>query len=281
MIPVSLLTALAAIEGLSLRRHEPLARHNVFRAGGEAALWLVGDTEEALVAAAGACRAVGVKVRPVEGLDWLAHDGGVDGACLRPGRCGYGIERTESGLSVGAWHPAAAVARYAEREALAGLDALAGWPGTVGEALRAGRVQGRARVLKGVRIGEVDKLLDSHLLLRVELEAWPAVTAEVEAHGLQGIEARRGVGPGPARVFDDPGRGSAAELLADAGLCGVRLRSARLGIREPNCIPNLGDASAEDVLLLVKMAQDRVKAHSGIALTAVHRARGQRRRSHG
>jgi len=281
VIPVSLLTALAEITDLAASRHEPVGRHSVFRAGGEAALWLVGDTEAALVAAAKACRAVGVKVRPVDGLDWLVHDGGIEGACIRPGRCGYGIERTETGLRVGAWHPAAAVAHYAQRNALGGLDALAGWPGTVGEALRSGRISGRARVLKGVRLGEVDQLLDNHLILSVEVEAWPAVTAEIEAHGRRSVEERRGVGPGPARIFEDPGRASAAELLADAGLCGVRLRKARLGVREPNCIHNLGGASAQDVLLLVKMAQDRVKAHSGIALNPVRRVHGQRRRSHG
>lgn len=281
MIPVSLVQALAAIADLHVLRHEPTSRHSVFRAGGEAALWLVGDTEAALLAAGKACKQVGVRVRAVDGLDWLVHDGGVDGACIRPGRCGYGVERTETGLRVGAWHPAAAVAAHCEREALAGLDALSGWPGTVGEALRAGVVAGRAHVLKGSRTGDVDKLLDTHMMISVELEAWPDMRASIEAHGLQNVEARRGVGPGPAKVFEDPIGQTAAELLADAGLCGVRLRRARLGVREPNCIQNLGDASAGDVLLLMSMAQDRVRAHSGVALSAAHRARGQRRRTHG
>ncbi len=281
MIPVSLVQALAQVADLAVRRHEPLRRHGVFRAGGEAPLWLVGDTEEALVSAARACRDAGVKVRPVDGLEWLAHEGGLDGACLRPGRCGYGIERSVAGLRVGAWHPAAALARFCERESLGGLEALAGWPGTVGEALRQGRVSGCARVLKGVRLGDVEVVLDSHVIISVELEVRPEISAVIEAQGLRNIEQRRGVGPGPGRVFEEPGRQSAAELLADAGQCGVRLRKARLGVREPNCIQNLGGASAEDVLLLVKMAQDRVKAHSGIALSAVHRPRGQRRRTHG
>jgi len=46
----------------------------------------------------------------------------------------------------------------------------------------------------------------------------------------------------------------------------VRLRGARIGTVEPNSIINLGGGTARDILLLMKMVEDRVQIQSGSCL---------------
>ena len=58
----------------------------------------------------------------------------------------------------------------------------------------------------------------------------------------------------------------ARQLIADAGLQGVRVGSARVSTLHPDFILNEGDATARDLLVLVGLVKDRVKQSSGVAL---------------
>ena len=70
----------------------------------------------------------------------------------------------------------------------------------------------------------------------------------------------------PGRIMSDPDEESAALLIEDTGLSGVRLRGARIGTRERNSLINLGGASAEDIWLVFQMIRDRVKLQTGHVL---------------
>jgi UDP-N-acetylenolpyruvoylglucosamine reductase len=61
----------------------------------------------------------------------------------------------------------------------------------------------------------------------------------------------------------DPPKGSAEDMVYDAGLTGVRLHGVRIGRREPNSLVNLGGSSARDVTLLLHMIRDRIKLQTG------------------
>ncbi|MEK9178394.1 MAG: UDP-N-acetylmuramate dehydrogenase [Patescibacteria group bacterium] len=50
----------------------------------------------------------------------------------------------------------------------------------------------------------------------------------------------------------------AAKLLAVAGLKGMRIGSAQISEKHPNFIVNLGNASSEDVLELIKIAKEKI-----------------------
>ncbi|MCP4804100.1 MAG: hypothetical protein GY913_04105 [Proteobacteria bacterium] len=276
MIPVSLVTALAAIEGLAVRRNEAMAHHSVWRAGGPVQLWICGETEQALAAAAVALRESGVRVRPLDGLRLLVHDGGLEGALVRPGRVGTGLALAGDRVTVGAWESVAVLARWCEREALHGVAHLAGRSGTVGEAARAGALDVlSARVLRGTRCSTVQSISDNNVLISVDVAVERGRTAELEAERLAGVEARRGVGPGPAHMFAD---GRSASLLAESGLCAVRVRDARVGTREPNAILNQGHANTSDVLLLARLMRDRVDQATGVSLTPSIKALGRKKK---
>ena len=258
MIPASLLQALQAIEGLVVRRNEPMARHSAWRVGGPVALWLCGELEGALVEAAKVLRRASMRIRPLDGREVLVRDGGFEGVLARPGACGLMLERRERCVLVGSWVQAARLARWAERHGLGGVEQLASSAGTVGEALRSCRlVPARVRVLKGTRVGTIAaaELAEHHLVLHAELELTPRFgRARPSAHR-------------PGRLFEPTRRAPVEELLAEASLPGVRLRRARIGLAEANSLNNLGGATASDLLLLTKMARDRVLAQSGVDLT--------------
>jgi UDP-N-acetylmuramate dehydrogenase len=79
----------------------------------------------------------------------------------------------------------------------------------------------------------------------------------------------------PGRVLEDPKNDDAAMLIREAGLCGVRLRGARIGQIESNAVVNLGGSSAKDLWLLLQMIRDRVKLHSGVQLQPALRRIGE------
>jgi UDP-N-acetylmuramate dehydrogenase len=266
VIPASLVQALQAIEGLAVRRNEPMARHSVWRVGGPVALWLCGEVEAALLQAGKVLRQASIRIKPLDGREVLVRDGGFEGVLARAGGCALGLERRERSVRVGCWVQAARLAAWAEREGLGGLEHLCASAGTVGEAIRSGRlVPAGLRVVKGTRAGDIEPsaLSEHHLMLHAELELSPRIgRAKPSTHR-------------PGRLFEPTRRAPVEELLAEAQLPGVRLRAARIGQLEPNSLNNLGGATASDLLRLGKMAHDRVKAQSGVDLTTAIKPLGR------
>lgn len=268
----TLLEALHGVDGLVVRTGEPLGRHNLLRVGGPVDLWLVAETEAAAVAALGACKAGGVKVRALDGEHWLARDEGLEGACLVLGAVARTVEVREDGeVRAGGRVAMAALAEQVARSGLTGLERHGGRPGTVAEAVAAGQLGDAVRslrVLRGARATTVspDKLKSTHTVITVDLVLGLELPTTVLAHT---HTARRSSSERPGRLMADPDRQRADSLIAEAGLRGVRLRSVRVGNHEPNCLVNLGGATARDVALVLAMIRDRVKHRTGADL-AVH-----------
>jgi UDP-N-acetylmuramate dehydrogenase len=58
----------------------------------------------------------------------------------------------------------------------------------------------------------------------------------------------------------------AARLIEKAGLKGKRINGAVVSAKHANFIVNRGGAMAADVLALMEMTRERVRAHSGVRL---------------
>jgi len=279
MLEVSLVRALQAVPYLAVRRDEPVARHADWRVGGPAELWLVPETEEALSAAAKLLAAARVRLQVLDGRRVLIRDGGIDGALVRPGRF---AERLRDRV-VGAWVPAAVLGRRAVTAGWRGLHTLMLRGGTVAEAWRDGVLEHvcRVRVLRGRSVTELrpEEVRAHHGLLAFTLDPPLALGTEVLARGRDTVARRVRTGRGlPGQLMQDSGRQPAAELITQADLCGVRLRGARIGTVEPNSIINLGGATARDILLLMKMVEDRVQIQSGWCLKPTLRPQGRNTR---
>ncbi|MCK6521025.1 FAD-binding protein [Myxococcota bacterium] len=271
---------LRSVPGLMAREDEPMSRHTAWRVGGPAALWVVVETEEALLEAVGIIREANERVVPVDGQHLWVGDGGVDGVWLRLGACAEGVQRDGLRLDVGAQTPVAALASYARREGLIGLEGTINTSGTVAELLRREEPPPTlvgVRVLRGGRLAEVtpDKLKEDHVIVRARFVLDPAQALK------GGRNPKRGPGL-PGRLFLDPKKNhSAAEMMSELGLRGVRLRGARLGGFEPNTLINLGGAKENDLKVLIGMVKDRAKSHLGVDLNPELKPLGRSRRSDG
>jgi UDP-N-acetylmuramate dehydrogenase len=237
---------------------------------------VVAETEEGLIRALSWADESEVKVRFHLGDGYLARDGGVKGLSISLGGLGWGVSLIDNQIDVGGGYPAAALAEWVAREQLSPFEVVSGVASTVAEALRGGlfgdRVTG-LRVLRGSKIRDInlEQLLDHHVVLRVFLVA--VVDGD---HQLTLVSPVAANGSRPGRVLKNLPKQQASDLVREAGLCGVRLRGAAIGTVEPNTILNLGGATASDISLLLRMMRDRIKAQSGVEVSAVIREFGER-----
>lgn len=281
----------------------PMDQYTTFRAGGKAgALCRVSDPEVL-------CRMVsylsgeGVPYMAIgRGSNLLVRDEGFGGVIfLLQGE--MAVLRQDVAdpctLVAGAGHGINALLRYCIKRGLAGLEFLAGIPGTVGGALAMnagawGReigplVQGIRIVTSQGNIRDLDasqwkfsyrKLefpLGSVIVqaaIRLTQEA-PARVAQRAAAHLKERKARQPLEyPSGGSVFRNPPQDHAGRLIEAAGLKGKRIGGAMISPKHANFIVNVGGATAGDILTLMGLARKRVLEQTGIQLESEIRVVG-------
>ena len=275
-----------------LRLEEPLSRHTSWRVGGVARRFY-------RPADAADLAAFLLTLEPAEPLLWLGlgsnllvDDAGFPGTVIHTqGRLGRLERISDLGLRAECGVPCAKLARFAARAGLAGLEFLAGIPGTLGGALalnagahggeiwtrvrqvttidRAGRLRerGPADFCVGYRqvLGPAGEWF---LAAELVLEAGEPVACQARIRDL--LERRnrtQPIGePSCGSVFRNPPGDYAARLIEAAGLKGEREGGAQVSTRHANFIVNTGGASARDILALMARIQARVEGQSGVRL---------------
>ncbi|HVS62555.1 MAG TPA: UDP-N-acetylmuramate dehydrogenase [Thermoanaerobaculia bacterium] len=298
----SLIERLTGVEGLSCRPHHSLARRSTLRIGGPADFF----------AEAAGVPALGALLREVDrlrlpfvvlghGANVLIPDRGLRGvvACLGGELAGFELD--SCGVVAGAAVPMARLARAAARRGLGGLEALAGFPSTVGGAvfMNAGCYGTETKdILVEVRL--LDRQGEEVVLPVAELDARYRHTALFES-GMVVTSARFDLIPGDPQelearidelnrrrrqslpsgrpnagsVFKNPEGDSAGRLLDAAGLKGEAVGAAQISERHANVIVNLGGAKASEVVELMARAQRAVRARFGVSLEPELRLLGE------
>lgn len=289
----ALLARLAGVSGLGVRRDEPLARHSTFRIGGPAELFLEVSSEAALAGLIGAARATSVPVHLLGlGSNVLFPDRGLDGVVARLGGELKRVRIRGRRVSAGAGAALAQVARRAAKAGLAGLEALSGFPSTVGGAvwMNAGCYGTEVKdVLASVRVVERDgsrrRLATAELepayrwtnlkvtgaiVTRALFELAPgdpvALLARMEELNAKRWAALPSGQPNVGSIFKNPPGDFAGRLLDVAGLKGTRVGGAQVSAKHANVIVNAGGATAEDVVALMREMRDRAAHSSGVRL---------------
>jgi UDP-N-acetylmuramate dehydrogenase len=280
----------------------PLAPLTTFRVGGSAD-WLVDvatvDELSALVCAA-ADSAVPITILG-SGSNVVIADSGIEGIVLRPRLTGIqqvtpALVRAESGVTING------LVRWMIGRGLAGLEAWAGTPGTVGGAI-AGNAhwQGRnigdvvARVLVVSSSGrpiEMDRAemsfaYDTSRVQRTgEIVAWAdlsvvaGVPAELRARARASLAYRKATQPlampSAGCMFQNPDPAvdrlpdgvpaSAGALIDRANFKGRRIGGASISATHANFIVNDGNATAADIRALAELARDAVSTMFGVRL---------------
>ena len=284
----------AVLPDLEIKLDEPMKLHTSFRIGGPCDLVVIPHSAEELAS----CLAFfhGKGIRPLvfgAGSNVLVPDEGIRGAAIITrgalDRIWLKDETTvvaESGVTL------AQLALFAAEEDLTGLEFAQGIPGTVGGGIymNAGAYGGelkdaavRTRIIR--MDGTAEDVCGEAQGFRYRNSAFQtmdAVIAEAEFSlkkgdrteiraAMQDFAARRCSKqplelPSAGSTFKRPEGYFAAALIEQAGLKGFRVGDAAVSEKHAGFVVNLGNATAEDVLAVIRGVQERVFAHAGVML---------------
>ena len=275
-----------------LRFDEPLSKHNYFGIGGNAAAYFEVSAINELAYVAQLQKRRNVPVAIIgRGSNLLVNDAGYPGIVIRLIGEFNRLEFNESRVDVGAGVSLPRLSKMAASHGLSGVEFALGIPGSVGGALimNAGawgssfgdlveRVQVMTDEGELMAISRDDAefsyrhsgLKTYFCVTRATLTLTPADTEEVDnlMQDLynQKITSQPFAEENAGCMFKNPPGHSAGKLIDECGLKGHRIGGAEVSKIHGNFILNLDDATAHDVLSLVRHIQVHVKQERGVDL---------------
>lgn len=280
--------------GGEVRPNEPLAPHTSLRLGGPAEIYVLVRNEEDLRSWIFLADQVGMAYRVIGGgTNLLVSDRGMRGLVIENRTRSIHIQEKESQAVVTSGVSFANLARRLAKEGWAGLEWGSGIPGTVGGAVvnNAGAygsavseslenillLEGhRERALTTSQLGfayrhsqlkglgstggtvisakfRIQKGKAPNLLQRI---------AEMDEHRRRTQPKEASVGS----IFKNPPGDFAGRLIEAVGLKGKQVGGAQISSLHANFFVNLGGATAQDILVLIRRARQAVEEKFGVLL---------------
>lgn len=271
---------------------EPMKKHTSFKVGGPVDIMIVPASYEELQRAIKLCIEYGVPYFVIgNGSNLLVKDKGIRGVVIKLTQLNrVKVEDrkiiTESGALL------SEVSEKALEARLSGLEFACGIPGCVGGAvaMNAGAyISEIANVIENAMV--IDKKGNFKTLNKEELELGYRSSAILK-YDYTVVEATFGLKPGKyediKNTIDDlqqkrrdkqpleyPSAGStfkrpvgyfAGKLIEDAGLKGISIGDAEVSKKHSGFIVNKGNASAQDILDLIALVQNKVYEKFGVEL---------------
>ena len=270
-----------------------MKNYTTFRIGGPADLLIQPSSEEELIRIAAYLRQKDISAVVLgNGSNVLVKDGGIRGVVIKIGK-NMGNIRTEGEeitAEAGALLSAAAFA--APDRGLTGMEFAAGIPGSVGGAvfMNAGAYGGEmSQIIVSCRAlmpdGALREFSKEELKLgyrtsvfsqnggivtscRIKLQAGDRETIYGYMRELAGRRTEKQPLnlPSAGSTFKRPEGYFAGKLIQDSGCRGLRVGGARISQKHAGFVVNETDASAEDVIRLIRLVQMRVRDCFGVDL---------------
>ena len=243
---------------INLQKNISLAEHTTFKIGGPAKYFYVVKNTDDLIKAN---RFIKEKSLPYfilgKGSNILVSDDGFDGLVVLMNNKKLEIDSNnitaEAGVELGD------LIKYSVENDLTGLEWAIGIPGTIG-----GAVKVNAHAF-GFTISELVKSIkkDNDIIISIELELKKGDRKNGDRLIEEYIKKRKSTQPleypSAGCIFKNiPGYG-AGRLIDQAGLKGMKIGEAMISDKHANFIINLGNANANDVIKLIKLAKETVK----------------------
>ncbi len=292
----------AALPGASVEVDAPLARFTTMRVGGPADVLVAAGSSADAVTAATIVRAHGVPLTVLGGgSNVLVADAGVRGVVLRV-HGGTVEQETHDGVRADAGVTINGLVRWLAGRGLAGLEAWAGTPGTVGGAIRGNaHFQGRliSEHVRAVRVWQPPGAIvdvpasdmqfgydrsriqtSGEVVLSVLFTVTPGAAPEaLRRVARASLAFRKHTQPlhqsSAGCIFQNPGPTapvptdvprSAGALIDRVGLKGARCGGAQVSPLHANFIVAAPGSTSADVRALVERCRDTVRAATGVQL---------------
>lgn len=289
---------------LSLMQDEPMKKHTTFRIGGPADYYAEPDVRQIskLIEIAKACDMPVAVIG--NGSNLLVGDKGIRGLVIGIGKGLSEIDVTEAVaqdlteqgnghvITAGAGAILAAVAAKAAEASLSGFEFASGIPGSVGGAvvMNAGAYGGEIKdvlidatvltadgELKTVTRDELDLSYrhsivpeKGYIVLSARFMLTPKPQDEIKAYMAElrakRVEKQPLEYPSAGSTFKRPEGYFAGKLIMDAGLRGYSVGDAQVSGKHCGFVVNKGEATAADVLTLIKDVQETVLKQFGVKL---------------
>lgn len=269
----------------------PLSKCTYYRIGGPAKVIALPRTREDIAWIGEGLRATGLPYFVLgAGSNVLVSDRGFDGVVIRTGRLNLDITARDSRLMTGASVAVSSLLRRAASEGWAGLEFLAGIPGSIGGVVRMnagthlGEAAGALRRVRGISLDgneheytELKFQYRKNLFLAPDVLVWDAEweirrddPAKVKAILDETLARRKATQPidypSCGSVFKNPDGHRAWQVIDKLGLRGHRIGDAEFSEKHSNFIINHGGAKAADVRALIELARTRAQAELGVIL---------------
>lgn len=272
---------------------EPLCNHTTFRVGGKADAFLSVCDEEQLKCAISVCNERQVPFFILgNGSNLLVSDRGYRGLVIAIGKDMSEISVHENHIIAQAGALLGSVAQTAAKNGLGGMEFASGIPGTIGGAIvmNAGAYDGEMKqiveeVTVLTREGEVRTLSANELefgyrMSRVKKEGLIVLSVklllkpqekEFIYEKMNDFANRRREKqpleyPSAGSTFKRPEGMFAGKLIMDAGLAGYTVGGAQVSQKHCGFVINKGNATAEDIRVLISDVQKKVKESFGVVL---------------
>ena len=272
---------------------EPMSAHTTFKSGGPADILITVQNLEELQTVIGACKENGVPYMILgNGSNLLVSDGGIEGAVITLDGDFKEITVDGDTVTAGAGAKLSRLCTVALENGLTGLEFAYGIPGTVGGAMymNAGAYDGE---MKDVAVSTTALSADGtvhevpieemHLGYRTSVFKTNGDIILFSKYKLQSgdkeaIRARMDdvmnrrkskqplEFPSAGSVFKRPEGAFAGTLIEQCGLKGRTVGGAQVSEKHAGFIINIGGATCDDVMGLVKLVQETVKEQTGYVL---------------
>jgi UDP-N-acetylmuramate dehydrogenase len=280
---------------------EPLSKYTSFQIGGPADAMVFPQGLEDVKSVIHLCRGEGIPYLVLGGgSNTLVQDGGFRGIVLNMDGAFTQLAVEGARVLAGAGIHLSRLVAFCSKLALAGMESLAGVPGTVG-----GAVKGNAGAFGGSiadHLTEVQcvtpeghpvslprerlefsyrrsSLPEGCVILEAAFDLQPGDPQEIRRRVSEHLIQRNLRQPVEWRsagsVFKNPPGDYAGRLVDKAGLKGVRIGDACISQKHGNFIINLGRATALDVLALIDLMRRRVREETGVELELEVRVVGE------
>ena len=284
-----------------IRLDEPMKDHTTFKVGGPADICFFPSDADELMRAMEAARELDVPCMVMgNGSNMIVRDGGIRGLVIILGERFSGITVTGTRISCQAGAMMSKLANVALENSLTGLEFASGIPGTLGggAVMNAGAYGGQlsdvlvsAQVLADGRIETYDlekmemgyrttrPLREGSIVLSAEFELAKGVKETIAAT-MRDLNGRRRDKqplnfPSAGSTFKRPEGYFAGALIEGAGLKGCTIGGAQVSEKHAGFIINIGNATAADILALIKHVQKTVMDKDGVELECEVRIVGE------
>lgn len=272
------------------RQDEPLALHSTFGIGGPARLFVEVRSVEEMAEALQFCKECSERYLVIgKGSNSLFDDRGYNGAVIL-NRIDFVRDLGDGNYSAGGGASFALLGVRSARSGWSGLEFASGIPGSVGGAvvMNAGaNGQETCDVLSSVEwitpegvlvLAERGQLEFGYRTSSFQKGGGAIVAANFQltkgerarSHQLEIVDYRRKSQPygepSVGCIFRNPPGESAGRLIEQSGLKGVRVGGAEVSPIHANFIVNRSKATASEVLELIDLVKEQVKARCGIEL---------------